>query len=63
MLKKISNLGSSLTNNEQKKITGGISFNDEQGNAVPTFPCTLCTEKGVPWRRTLMECVDFCTSS
>jgi hypothetical protein len=56
MLKKISDLGTSLSNNEQKKIQGGI-FDALDGGAG--FPCN-CDDGRSTTTDTIQECWDFC---
>lgn len=56
MLKKISDLGTSLNNNQQKKVQGG-NFETLDGGAG--FPCN-CDDGRSTTVNTIQECLDFC---
>lgn len=56
MLKKISDLGTSLSNNEQKKVQGG-NFDALDGGAG--IPCN-CDDGRSTTVDTVQECWDFC---
>ena len=56
MLKKISDLGTSLSNNAQRKVQGGIGSSLDGGAG---FPCN-CDDGRSTTVNTVQECLDFC---
>lgn len=57
MLKKIADLGKSMSNNEQKTIKGGIGPSTIDGGA--SFPCN-CSNGTSTTVSSIQECIDFC---